>query len=196
LADFATLLPSLILASGSVARKALLESLGVQVRVHATGSDETHSETDPAKVTELLAKRKLATFREVHPSYEIPVLSCDTMISFQGSLIGKPKDRGEAFAQLSQFDGRKHEVHSGWALWYQDHLYSGTDLAVVCFKRLGEERIRSYLETGEWRGAAGSYRLQGAGRDLVERIDGDEATVIGLPLLQISEILGAPLFVK
>ena len=195
MADFSTLLPSLILASGSVARRSLLESIGVQVTVHTTGCDETHSETDPAKVTELLAKRKLAAFREVHPSYEIPVLSCDTLISFKGSLIGKPKNKEEAFFQLSQFDGQKHEVHSGWALWYQDTLYSGTDLAVVFFKTLGAERIISYLETEEWKGAAGSYRIQGAGRSLVERIDGDEATVIGLPLLQISEILAKPLFV-
>ena len=195
MADFATLLPSLILASGSVARKALLESLGVTVKVFKTGCDETHDETDPAIVTELLARRKLASFQDTHPVYDMPVLCCDTMISFQGSLIGKPKDRQEAFSQLCLFDGNTHEVHSGWALWYHDRVLSGTDLAVVSFKPLGPAPIASYLETGEWKGAAGSYRLQGAGRDLVERIEGDEATVIGLPLLQISEILGAPLSV-
>ncbi|WP_320121227.1 nucleoside triphosphate pyrophosphatase [uncultured Sphaerochaeta sp.] len=195
MADFATLLPSMILASGSVARKALLESLGVTVKVFKTGCDETHDETDPAIVTELLARRKLASFQDIHPVYEMPVLCCDTMISFQGSLIGKPKDRQEAFSQLCLFDGNTHEVHSGWALWYHERVMSGTDLAVVSFKQLGPEPIASYLETGEWKGAAGSYRLQGAGRDLVERIEGDEATVIGLPLLQISEILGAPLSV-
>jgi septum formation protein len=185
----------LILASGSVARKALLESLGVTVKVCKTGCDETHDETDPARVTEMLAKRKLASFQDTHPLYEIPVLCCDTMISFQGSLIGKPKNRQEAFSQLSLFDGNMHEVHSGWALWYQEKVFSGTDLAEVSFKNLGPDRIASYLETEEWKGAAGSYRLQGAGRNLVEKIVGDEATVIGLPLLQISEILGAPLSV-
>jgi septum formation protein len=185
----------LILASGSVARKALLESLGVTVKVFETGCDETHDETDPARDTEMLAKRKLASFQDTHPLYEIPVLCCDTMISFQGSLIGKPKNRQEAFSQLSLFDGNMHEVHSGWALWYQEKVFSGTDLAEVSFKNLGPDRIASYLETEEWKGAAGSYRLQGAGRNLVEKIVGDEATVIGLPLLQISEILGAPLSV-
>ncbi len=185
----------MILASGSVARRALLESLGVTVKIHKTGCDETHNETNPAKATEILAKRKLASYQREYPHYEIPVLSCDTMISFQGSLIGKPQNREKAFVQLSQFDGKKHEVHSGWALWYQDKVYSGSDVALVSFKKLGPERITTYLDTEEWMGAAGSYRLQGAGRSLVEKIEGDEAIVIGLPLSQISEILVAPLFV-
>ncbi len=107
MADFATLLPSLILASGSVARRALLESIGVKVKVHKTGCDETHNETDPATVTELLANRKLSSFREIHPYYEMPVLSCDTMISFQGSLIGKPKDREDAFFSAVPVRGKR-----------------------------------------------------------------------------------------
>ncbi|MGE4453925.1 MAG: nucleoside triphosphate pyrophosphatase [Sphaerochaeta sp.] len=189
-----TLLPSLILASGSVARKALLESLGISVQTYKTGCDENHTESNPAKASELLARRKLAAFRAVHPHYSLPTLSCDTMIFFDGALIGKPKDRQEAYEQLALFDGRSHEVHSGWALWYQDQVISGSDCAVVTFKMLGREKINDYLATNEWKGAAGSYRIQGEGRSLIHTISGDEATVIGLPLLQISEILGAPLF--
>ncbi|MGH0054099.1 MAG: Maf family protein [Sphaerochaetaceae bacterium] len=195
MADFATAIPALVLASGSVARKALLESLGVVVITYKTDCDESHQETDPAKATELLARRKLAFYQSSHQDYGLPVLSCDTLISFQGSLIGKPKTREAALQQLVHFSGKKHEVHSGWALWYQKNVYSGSDLAVITFKTLSRSCIESYLDTNEWIGAAGSYRIQGNGRSLIKKLEGDEATVIGLPLLQISEILDLPLSV-
>ena len=80
-------------------------------------------------------------------------------------------------------------MHSGWALWFNDTLYDGFDEATVIFKPLDEQMIEEYLDLGEWRGAAGSYRIQERGKELVQGVKGDIATVIGLPLLQISEIL-------
>lgn len=191
--ELAELLPKLTLASQSVARKALLQSLGIEVTTYATHCDESHQESDPAKAVALLSERKLQAFLSVHPNASDPVLCCDTLIAFEGELIGKPIDQEEARAQLSSFSGKAQEVHSGWALWYEGRQYGGSDKALVWFKPLDEFVIESYLQTGEWKGAAGSYRIQGEGRALVDHIEGDEATVIGLPLLQISEILISPL---
>lgn len=191
--ELANLLPKITLASQSVARKALLLSLGIEVTTYATHCDESHQEADPARAVALLSERKLDAFLAVHPDTSDPVLCCDTLIAFGGELIGKPSDCNEARNQLASFSGKAQEVHSGWALWYQGRKYGGSDKALVWFKSLDAHLIEKYLETGEWKGAAGSYRIQGEGRALIDHIEGDEATVIGLPLLQISEILTSPL---
>jgi septum formation protein len=193
LPELTELLPKVILASQSVARKALLVSQGIEVTTYATHCDESHQESDPAKAVALLSERKLDAYMALHPGSAEPVLCCDTLIAFEGELIGKPSDQEEARNQLSSFSGKAQEVHSGWALWYEQRKYGGSDKALVWFKCLDEQLIETYLETGEWKGAAGSYRIQGEGRRLIDHIEGDEATVIGLPLLQISEILSAPL---
>lgn len=186
-----TLLPKLILASGSIARRSLLEQLGVDIQVYITDCDESHSFEDPSETVSSLAMRKLASYQALHPHYHLPVLACDTLISFEGKLIGKPSNRQEAFDQLSSFSAKAQEVHSGWALWYENNILMGADKALVHFKKLDKPAIEAYLETEQWKGAAGSYRIQGSARSLIDHIQGDEATVIGLPLLQISEILSA-----
>ncbi len=185
-----------ILASQSVARKKLLEELGVEVRAEPTHCDESHQESDPSKAVHLLARRKLQAYRKEHTLYEIPVITCDTLVACEGMLIGKPANREDAKRQLLVFSGKAQVVHSGWALWYQDKVYHGFDEASVFFKELDETTIERYLDLGEWRGAAGSYRIQEQGKELIKCIHGDIATVIGLPLLQISEILLATVSVS
>lgn len=184
--DFFT---SVVLASQSVARKRLLEENGLRVTTEPTHCDESHQETDPAKAVHLLAKRKMAEYRRSHRQYEGVVITCDTLVYCEGMLIGKPENREEARLQLQLFSDKVQVVHSGWALWFQDTLYDGCDEAKVFFRALDGKAIEAYLDLGEWRGAAGSYRIQERGKDLVRRVEGDIATVIGLPLLQISEIL-------
>jgi len=180
-----------ILASQSVARKKLLEDLGLTVTTEATHCDESHQETDPAKAVNLLAKRKLHQYMKEHTQYEGVVLTCDTLVSCEGMLIGKPDNREEAMGQLRLFSNKEQVVHSGWALWFQDKVYDGSDKAQVFFKALDDASINEYLDLGEWIGAAGSYRIQERGKELVQSVQGDIATVIGLPLLQISEILAS-----
>lgn len=180
---------SVVLASESIARKKLLEDLGLEVTIEATHLDESHQEKDPAKAVHLLAKRKMEGYRAVHHTYEGAVITCDTLVSCDSMLLGKPRDRKEARAQLQMLSNRSQKVHSGWALWFNDTLYDGFDEATVIFRALDEQTIEEYLDLGEWRGAAGSYRIQERGKELVQGFKGDIATVIGLPLLQISEIL-------
>lgn len=185
------LLPKVILASRSPARRLLLEQEGIEVSVRPTDCDETCSEPDPDRAVAMLARRKLDAFEQAYPHCTGDVLCCDTLISFEGELIGKAADRNQAFAQLSRFGGNAQTVHSGFALRYRGSLVCGHDCARVLFRPLGQEEIARYLQTGEWKGAAGSYRIQGKGKDLVARIEGDMSTVIGLPLSRISEILYA-----
>ena len=180
---------SVVLASQSVARKKLLKDLGMRVTIEPTHCDESHQEKDPAQAVHLLALRKMEGYRSVNARYEEPVITCDTLVSCEGMLLGKPSDRQEARAKLELLGNKSQVVHSGWALWFENTLYHGCDEATVLFKDLDEKTIEEYLDLGEWRGAAGSYRIQERGKELVEAVQGDIATVIGLPLMQISEIL-------
>lgn len=187
--ELAHMLPRLILASQSSARKELLQNLGIEVTSRPTHSDESHDLSDPNRVVLMLALRKLQAYRLSYPSYSLPVLCCDTLISFNGRLIGKPLNRKEAKSQLLAFSGNAQLVHSGWALWHESVTYSDTDQARVWFKNLDERAVEDYLDTLEWQGAAGSYRIQGAGKNLIDHVEGDEGTVIGLPVKQIFDTL-------
>lgn len=189
MADLSHFLPHIILASQSVARKALLEEMGIEVTTCPTHSDESHNLSDPDQVVAMLAMRKLESYRETHPTYSLPVICCDTLISFQGKLIGKPSNREEAKSQLQAFSGKAQLVHSGWALWYGKTIYGDSDQAKVCFRTLTDADIEAYLDTLEWKGAAGSYRIQGKGQGLIESIEGDKGTIIGLPIEQIYRML-------
>jgi len=182
-------LPKLILASQSPARKRILEDEGINVIVLPTHTDETISTPCPQERVRLLSLRKLQTFLSQHAEPSLPVLCCDTLVIIDGRFIGKAKDRTEAYDQLSLFSGRRQSVASGWALYRGGRILSGSDEAFVTFRPLTKDEIETYLDTGEWMGAAGSYRIQEAGSRLVSLVEGDINTVVGLPLLRIKEAL-------
>ncbi len=188
---------TIILASQSVARKALLESLGYKVIPVATFVNEDHSYKDFTVATHQLALRKLYAYLEKEGQSDSIVVAADTLVSIDSIALGKPKDRKEAFQQLSLLQGREHEVISGYALYLplspeKGKIYSGYDRVKVLFKSLSDEAIEDYLDTQEFMGAAGSYRIQQGGKGLISSITGDIATVVGLPIIKISAILKQP----
>lgn len=186
---FASHIPRLILASASPARKALLEVAGCEVIVLPTDTDETSTEADPALLVETLARKKLTCFLEAHKQPDIPVLTCDTLVLLGSTLMGKAKTRTEAYEQIQSLSGATHSVYSGYAFLFNGQVYSGCDKAQVAFKALSEHFINDYLDSNEWIGAAGSYRLQGKGSSLIASLNGDYATVVGLPINRISDIV-------
>jgi len=189
------LLPRLILASQSPARRRLLEERGCQLIVSPTDCDESHEGMEITQVVESLSLRKLQTYRDGSPQQSLPVLAADTLILQTNTVIGKAKTREEAFSQLRAFSGNSHEVYSGFALClvgtctHAPIIVNGSDRASVVFNELSDRDITTYLDTEEWIGAAGSYRVQGLGKHLISYIDGDYSTVVGLPINRISAIL-------
>lgn len=175
-----------VLASGSPARLQLLKDMGIKVSVCKTDADEEHQETEPGAVVQLLARRKMEAFMAAHPGFSLNALTCDTLISFHGTLIGKPVDEADARRQLRMFSGQPHQVYSGYCLFYRNRFFEGFDVADVVFRQLSPEEIESYLVSGEYRGAAGSYRIQGLAKAFISEIHGDIDTVIGMP----TEVLG------
>ncbi len=190
------LIPRVVLASSSPNRKALLMECGVkEVDTYSPNADES-IECD--SISESLiknAKKKMENYS--HSSLFIralPALSADTLVEINGRLLGKPKTREDAINMLFLLSGKEHHVYTGCGIY--DNRTGKTvffcDKASLIFKSLSKEEILSYIDKNEWMGAAGGYRLQKSGVSLIESIDGDWTTIVGLPIKRIISYFNQP----
>ncbi|MGD9694368.1 MAG: nucleoside triphosphate pyrophosphatase [Thermoleophilia bacterium] len=173
------------MASGSPQRRALLESIGLPFRVVVSGVDEVGDAAANAR----------DKARAVAASHGIPpggaVLGADTQVLAGGRVFEKPADAAEARAMLTALSGGWHEVATAVHLIAGSGEHALRDVARVRFRRLAPAAVDWYLATGEWRGRAGGYAVQLSGAALVERIEGDYTTVVGLPLGALVGLLEA-----
>ena len=165
----------LVLASGSPQRRAILEQLGVRFEVRVPGVEET-ARGHPRELAAANARLKA---RAVDGDR---VLGADTVVAVGDETYGKPGDAAEAGDFLQRLSGRDHEVMTGIAFRSGGEERGDVATTRVTFRELGEADIAWYLDTGEWRGRAGGYAIQGRGAALVEGIDGDYWNVVGLPV--------------
>ena len=174
---------TLILASASPQRSAILEQLGVEFTVKPTGIDEI----DKGEPRDLVIENALRKARAVE---DRPVLGADTAVVIDGIVYGKPRDSQQARRYLERLAGRKHHVWSGIAYIGEDGE-ERTSAAVthVTFRALSPAELEWYLGTGEWRERAGAYAVQGRGSALVERIEGDFWNVVGLPVPELIKLV-------
>lgn len=183
----------LVLASGSPQRKAILERLGVLFTVRPADVDEL-DRGDPGEVALENALRKARAVSR--PDAGEIVLGCDTLVALDGTIYGKPADETIARATLRALSGVTHEVVSGLALLLGGDQRTAVTRTKVTFRTLDEGMLDWYLATGEWRGRAGGYAIQGAGAALVRSVEGDYENVVGLPLARLLDmhpaLLGAP----
>jgi len=170
----------------------MLERLGVPFTVRAAHVPEIEH-GDPAQVVVENARRKASAVRD--PGTHEAVLGCDTVVVLPGAMYGKPADEHAARQTLQSLSGRSHEVLSGLVLLLPSGETAGgaderTAVArtEVSFRVLGEELLAWYLATGEWRGRAGGYAIQGAGAALVRAVTGDYENVVGLPLASLLDV--------
>jgi len=179
---------SVILASASPQRRAILEQLGVAFSVVAPDVEELQG-GHPVEMVVENARRKA---RAVEGEW---VLGADTAVVLDGRAIGKPAGREQAAEVLSALSGRAHEVVSGIVLRRGASEIAGHGGATVRFRHLMATDVESYLATGEWRGRAGGYAIQGRGATLVEGVEGDFYAVVGLPVAELvrlaPELVGA-----
>jgi septum formation protein len=187
----------IILASRSPQRKALLKELGLHFTAIASDVEET-SEGEPRDVvlTNALAKGHAVAVRRRQGTL---VIAGDTEVVVDGRVVGQPGFEGEARWCLETLSGRTHEVLGALALIGPDRksgepsVRTGVESSRVTFAKLDHELIDRYLASGEWRGRAGGYAVQGLGSALVEGVEGDVSNVIGLPvrlLLRLAPELG------
>jgi septum formation protein len=145
---------------------------------------EEDEDGDPLAVAEANARRKaLAVPGDL-------VLGADTVVALDGAILGKPRDAAQAREFVGRLNGRTHEVVGGIAL-ARDGAIAGTAVEVtrVTFKHSDATALDRYVATGEWRGRAGGYAIQGEGASLVERVDGDYLNVVGLALDRVKMLL-------
>lgn len=182
---------SLILASSSPRRKELLAGVGVPFRVVPSEMDEdiTVLKGSPGEKAERLALGKALDVAERTDSGL--VLGADTIVVLDGRIYGKPLDREDAYEMLSNLNGKMHQVITGVALVDAKtgkHKVSH-ETTEVFFRKLSDDKILSYLDTGEYQGKAGAYAIQGIGAVLVEGIKGCYSNVVGLPLSLVDKLL-------
>lgn len=181
---------SLILASASPRRRELLARLRVEPdRIAPAAIDETpHAAELPRDYARRMAREKAlaAAAADAH------VLAGDTVVAVGRRILPKAEDEATARKCLELMSGRRHRVLSALALLAPDGtLRERLSETVVVFKRLAPDEIDAYLASGEWRGKAGGYAIQGSAEGLIRRIDGSHSGVIGLPLYETRALLRA-----
>lgn len=175
-----------ILASASPRRQEILKSIGVSFTVEPANIDESKDPISPIEsYAARLARKKAMTVAKKHP--EDSVIGCDTIVTIDGEVLGKPKDRADAFNTLKKLSGKEHRVITGVCLCRSDVIVTFSVETKVCFYKLTDDRINSYLDEDEWKDKAGGYAIQGKGADLVSKIEGDIYNVIGLPRRRLKE---------
>jgi septum formation protein len=180
----------LVLASTSPRRQELLALLGLSFEVCSpTFEERPVAGLSPVEQVMRFALEKARSVALVR-SQDL-VLGSDTVIESDGRMLGKPKDLGEARAMLTRLAGRPHLVHTAVALCGQMQGIEAVDVATATVHMKGhvDELFERYLATRESLGKAGAYSIQGMGGDLVERIEGDYTTVVGLPVRVVARLL-------
>jgi nucleoside triphosphate pyrophosphatase len=173
-----------VLASGSPQRRALLSALGLDFEVRPAGIEE-ETEGEPRELVVRNARRKAEA---VAGSERALVVAGDTEVVLDGEVLGQPANEAEARSHLERLSGREHQVVGGIALLDAGAdgdaaaPRNGVEVSAVTFRKLDPSLREAYLGSGEWRGRAGSYAIQGLGSALVDGVRGDVSNVIGLPI--------------
>ena len=188
----------IILASKSKVREEILRKNGIQCVVSPSNIDE-----DPVKESllkegaspEIISKNlaELKANKVSQKNYDVLVLGADSVIDLNGELISKPENRIEAFNILKKLNGKKHSLISSVCISKNGSMiWNYTDKAYLTMKNFSDKQLGEYLEkiTDEALYAYNVYQIEGEGRNLFSSIDGDENTVMGLPVIDIKKYLG------
>ena len=168
--------------------------LKIPFRVIMPNIDETISSMlDHEEIPELLAREKvLAVIKSLPAKQEIQwILGADTIVSFDGKIYGKPESQEQAFEFLKSFQGKTHTIITALVLYNgrTKSTSSRINKTEVTFAPMTDEEIQWYVDTGEWHGAAGGYRIQSLASAFVQKIEGSYSCVVGLPIFELYDIL-------
>ena len=187
----------IILASKSVVRKKILEENGIKCIVEPSNIDENLIKESLLKenVTSELISKNLAELKANKISQkksEKLVLGADSIIDLEGEIISKPLNRNDAFNILKKLNGKKHQLISSVCISKNGSMiWNYTDAANLTMKKMTNEELKSYLMKIKDKElyAYNVYQIEGEGRSLFSKIEGDEDTIMGLPVKQIKAYL-------
>ena len=179
-----------VLGSGSPRRLELLAQLGlVPDAVRPPEIDETPAPGElPRVYCERIVAGKLAA---VEAGPDDVVLCADTTVAVGRRILGKPADAVEGERFLRLVSGRRHKVVTAIALRRGERAWHRTSVSSVKIKRLSDREVAGYLATGDWRGKAGGYAIQGPAAAFVSWIEGSYSAIMGLPLHETATLLEA-----
>ncbi|MDR0404022.1 MAG: Maf family protein [Treponema sp.] len=183
----------IILASGSLRRQEYFKLLGLPFNIMPSMLDEKpRPNQTPREYTEEMSVRKInKIIDQLRGRMPYWICGADTVISVDGEIFGKASSRDQAGEMLEKLRGREHEVSTSVA------LFNGRNQTIdrrsvqssVTFAPLSESEIDWYLNTGEWQGVAGAYKIQGLGACFVTSIKGSYSAIVGLPLREFYVML-------
>jgi septum formation protein len=182
---------SLVLASSSPQRRLLLQGLGMEFIVDPSNVDEDAcTERDAAKRAAHLARLKAQDVMGRHPG--ACIIGCDTLVQApSGEILEKPMDAADARRMLRLQSGGISLVHSGLCVIdAAGQAYEGLSSSSVHFAPLSDEDIDWWIDTKEWEGRSGAFQIDGRGQLMIERIEGDWTSVVGLPVFLLGRLLG------
>ncbi|GAA3865348.1 Maf family protein [Celeribacter arenosi] len=180
----------LILGSGSPRRKELLAQIGLvadDIRTPDIDEDPQGAELPRPYVQRMAREKVLAVPRA---DGEV-VLCADTTVALGRRILGKPADEKEAAQFLLSMAGRRHRVITAIAVAAGDHIWEADVTTTVKMKRLSDVELNSYLASGDWRGKAGGYGIQGPAGAFIPWIQGSYSAVMGLPVAETAALLAA-----
>ena len=182
----------LVLASNSPRRKDILKEFGYDFTVKVSDFIEDDAYGDPISVATRFAKGKATSvfnlLKTANPNVDFAVMGADTVVYYDGKILGKPKDVDDAYGTLKLLSGKTHCVVTGFAVISEKIRVFGYDISEVVFNTLTEKTITDYVATGKPLDKAGSYGVQD-GFNIVKSVKGSVYNVIGLPIEKIKLVL-------
>jgi septum formation protein len=184
-------IPPFVLASASPARRRLLQTVGIEPIVRPSDFDESQIQlSEPAELVKTLAQYKAET---VAPQFESAlIMGCDSVLSMNGEIYGKPADASEAIARWQIMQGNFGDLYTGHTLIDidQNRTLVKSQVTRVYFAQMSDRAIEAYIATGEPLKCAGAFAIEGFGSLFVEKIAGCHSNVIGLSLPLLRQMLG------
>ena len=187
----------IILASKSKVRKEILDRNNISTQVQHSNVDEEiikksllKEKASPEIISKNLAELKAN--KVSHKFFDMLVLGADSVIDLDGELISKPEDRDEALSILKKLNGKKHQLVSSVCISKNGSMiWNYTDKATLTMKNFNDEDLKKYLEkiSDESLYSYNVYQIEGEGKNLFLDINGDEDTIMGLPIKKIKEYL-------
>ena len=180
----------IILASASPRRQQLLAQVGIKHEVIVSDADETVTGSPAEQVEEVARRKAIAVWQRLNSPSDTIVIAADTLVCVGGEVMGKPGTQEEAFEMLKKLQGNTHKVYTGVVIVDSLKTTAFFDVAEVTFRALCDKEILAYIATGEPFDKAGAYGIQERGAALIDCINGDFYSVVGLPISKVCTALG------
>ncbi|MCL1859798.1 MAG: Maf family protein [Oscillospiraceae bacterium] len=175
-----------------MARRNILVNLGITAEIYITDADETvydNAKFSPGEIVTGLSQRKARKAAGEINDPSVMIIAADTVVIYNGCVIGKPSDEQDAINTLLMLAGKFHEVYSGITIVFDNKIICDYDVTKVKFRDIDIKEIEQYVKTGDPLTKAGSYGAEGIGSAFMEHIEGDFFNIAGLPVYKFANIL-------